>query len=242
MSTQEVGNVVLYSPDVHAPPIELDLDNFMQTWHVTHSTLSLWTTKKDVTITYTMKPSSSGDSTVRFDDVVEYRSRSDTPSSKPSRVIGVDTLLTPESDLTSRTADGGDAASGPRSAQPRFKWRGKGWLAIASSRWQVLGYSRDTSPDNPTAWVVTYFEKTLFTPPGLDIYARTARGLPDELVEEIISKLKALGGNVAKLAATFFEVERSGWPMGQVGDANARKRLGPVDKADVITHIALSPS
>ncbi len=81
---------------------------------------------------------------------------------------------------------------------------------IASSRWQLLGCSADPSPDSAGAWAVTYFEKTLFTRAGLDVYARTADGLPADVIAEIIAKAKGLGGDVAKLAEGFFEVERSG--------------------------------
>ncbi|KAI8993797.1 hypothetical protein BD414DRAFT_513470 [Trametes punicea] len=207
-------DVILHSPDAHDSNIELDIDKFMGTWlvlgdrpahvrryndssrHVTHSTLPLWTTRKDVSITYTLRPSSAHDATLQFDDVVEYRSKSDLPTSKRSRIVGVDTLLEPPD---SRPSDGRDhATSTPRPTQARFKWRGKGWLVIASSRWQVLGCSRDPSPNNPSAWAVTYFEKP-----------------PESVLEEIIGKIKALGGDVARLADTFFEVERSGVPMGK---------------------------
>ena len=200
--------------------------------------------RKDVTITYTLKPSSSADEAVKFDDVVEYRSKSDAPSSTPSRVVGVDTLVThsnasnnaplssaapgsqplggsnasgassatpatsPSADLPSASAQD-STASPSKAAQTRYKWRGKGWLMIASSRWQLLGCSADPSPGGAGAWAVTYFEKTLFTPAGLDIYARTADGLPADVVAEIIAKAKGLGGEVAKLAEGFFEVERS---------------------------------
>ncbi|KAM5533309.1 hypothetical protein V8D89_012983 [Ganoderma adspersum] len=239
---------VLHAPSEHNPPIDLCLEKFMGTWYVTHSTLPLWKSKKDVTITYTLKTSSSADGAVKFDDVVEYRSKSDAPSSTPSRVVGVDTLVTqsnvgtnapptsaasgsrplggsnantsdasssavpatsPSADLPSTSAPN-VTASPPKPAQTRYKWRGKGWLVIASSRWQLLGCSADPSPGSAGAWAVTYFEKTMFTPAGLDIYARTADGLPADVVAEIIAKAKGLGGEVAKLAEGFFEVERSG--------------------------------
>ncbi|KAI0330143.1 hypothetical protein GY45DRAFT_1251435 [Cubamyces sp. BRFM 1775] len=199
--------VILHPPTAHNPPIEFDLDKFMGTWHVVFSTLSLWQSRKDVTITYTRKPRSNDGSSVQFDDVVEYRSKSGSASSKRSSIVGVDTLLPPH-----KPNRRPEESQGAAPAQTRYKWRGKGLLMIASSRWQVLGCSRDPSPDNTAAWAVTYFEKTLFTPPGLDIYARTAEGLPDGLVEEIIAKAKALGGDVGLLAKTFFEVERSGVP------------------------------
>ena len=45
----------------------------------------------------------------------------------------------------------------------------KGWLMIASSKWQVLGYGE--------GWAITYFAKTLFTPAGIDIYIRAEQGI-----------------------------------------------------------------
>ncbi|KAI0769331.1 hypothetical protein BD413DRAFT_613880 [Trametes elegans] len=235
----ETESVVLHAPDVHNPPIELDLDKFMGTWHVTHSTLPLWKSKKDVTITYALKPSSNA-TTVQFLDTVEYRSKSDPATSSRSRVVGVDTLLAPpESSQSSTSADGSRA----RPAPTRYKWRGKGWLAVASSRWQVLGCSRDVGPSNTGAWAVTYFEKTLFTPPGLDVYARTPAGLPPALVRALVREAEALGGDVAHLARGLFEVERSGVePSSSAEVVDASHRIGPVDKVDTLTHMALSPS
>lgn len=72
---------------------------------------------------------------------------------------------------------------------------------IATSRWQLLGFNVHTTPE-PQAepeWVVTYFASTLFTPAGLDIYARTARGVPDEMVEKLTKGIEELGGEVANL-------------------------------------------
>ncbi|KAI0371153.1 hypothetical protein BV20DRAFT_1017829 [Pilatotrama ljubarskyi] len=230
-------DVVLHAPDVHNPPIDLDLQKFMGTWHVVYSTLPLWTSKKDVTITYALKPSSSASNELQFDDTVEYRAKSALATSSRSRVTGVDTLQLPQQPAASE----GAASTASPPAPTRYKWRGKGWLSVATSRWQVLGCSRDTSPDNPDAWAVTYFEKTLFTPQGLDIYARTPKGLPEELVTEIVGRAKALGGDVGKLAEAFFEVERSGMPPGKAVSGTGR-RIGSVNKIDVLNHVALSPS
>ncbi|KAH9855181.1 hypothetical protein C2E23DRAFT_724647 [Lenzites betulinus] len=197
------SDVVLHTPDsVHNPPVDLDLEAFMGTWHVTYSTLPLWKDKKDVTITYALKP---GGKEVQFDDTVEYRAHGADATSAPSRITGVDTLV------TSPTSP---AAAGTPPAPTRYKWRGKGWLAVATSRWAVLGCSADPSPANAHAWAVTYFAKTLFTPAGLDVYARTPRGLPAELVREIVARAAALGGEAGALAGGFFEVERSGVERG----------------------------
>jgi len=166
---------------------EFDLDGFMGKWYVTHSTLPLWKNKKDVSITYTPLPDAgSSRGTTEFDDLVEYHSFSAEPGSKPSTIAGRDRTL----------------------AVGRFKWRGNGLLVIASSRWQVLGCNT-SGMEGSHAWAVTFFEKTLFTPAGLDIYARSAEGLPEPLLGEILEKIKAVGGDVAALSESFFEVERT---------------------------------
>lgn len=80
--------------------------------------------------------------------------------------------------------------------------RGKGWLKISTSHWQLLGYS--LSPSSPAAtsdapeWVVTYFSSTLFTPAGLDVYARTPTALSDDFVDDIVRKLEEMGGEVGQ--------------------------------------------
>lgn len=93
-------------------------------------------------------------------------------------------------------------------AAGRFKWRGNGLLFIASSKWQVLGCNTSEA-EGSLPWAVTFFEKTLFTPAGLDIYARSAEGIPEPLLREILEKIKAVGGDVAALSETFFEVNRT---------------------------------
>lgn len=89
------------------------------------------------------------------------------------------------------------------STASRFRRRGKGWLMIASSKWQLLGYhvvpySSPAPPEEPE-WVVTYFASTLFTPAGLDIYSRTSTALSDEFVKRIVEETEKVGGEVAEL-------------------------------------------
>lgn len=84
-----------------------------------------------------------------------------------------------------------------------YHWRGTGWLVIASSRWEVLGYGSvpvagadvdgTTSKVESVDWAVTYFAKTLFTPAGIDIYSRPSVKLPERLFEEIKKRLKTTG-------------------------------------------------
>ncbi|KAG9095385.1 hypothetical protein FS749_010543 [Ceratobasidium sp. UAMH 11750] len=189
--------VVVHPPDSFHSSLgrdEFDIDKFMGKWHVVQSTLPLWKSRCDVTITYTplvsAAPSTTPDSDpIRFDDIVEYRSRSSSPGSSRSKVVGVDTL---------QPAPSG-APEGYRPAAS-YHWRGKGLLKIASSQWQVLGY------DERAGWAVTYFSKTLFTPAGLDVYVRDPGAVGKELVDEIVQAARAVGGEVGKLAEGFFEV------------------------------------
>ena len=81
-------------------------------------------------------------------------------------------------------------------------------LFVASSRWQILGCDTSGAEGRPS-WAVTFFEKTLFTPAGLDIYARSVEGLPEPLLKDIFEKIKVVGGGIAILSETFFEVERT---------------------------------
>jgi len=188
----DANDVHINAPDTEDFKPQLDLKDMMGTWYVTHSTLPMWKSKKDVTITYALlppKPGAPASEPARLDDVVEFRARTD-PRSKPRRrIVGVDTAVPPRAGA----------------APTRFKWRGRGWLVVASSRWQLLGY-RAADVSAP-AWAVTFFEKTLFTPAGVDVYARTATGLPEELYKLIREGVKGLGGQVGALAEELFEVE-----------------------------------
>ena len=152
-----------------------------------HSSLTPPQNKKDVSITYTpLSDAGSPHGVVKFDDLVEYYSSSAKPDSKPSMIAGTDHTL----------------------AVGRFKWRGNGLLVIASSKWQVLGCNTSNA-EGSHPWAVTYFEKTLFTPAGLDVYARSAEGLPEPLLNEIFERIKGVGGGVAALSEALFEVEQT---------------------------------
>ncbi len=86
-------------------------------------------------------------------DAVHYRS-----GGKDRIVLGADTPV----------ADG-------------FRWRGLTPLTrLTSSRWQVV--ANDESAAEPSGrWAVTSFEKTLFTPAGVDVYCRAESIAPDAM-------------------------------------------------------------
>ncbi|KAJ1305713.1 hypothetical protein OPQ81_010448 [Rhizoctonia solani] len=183
--------IMIHQPDSFNPSLsreQFDIDKFMGKWHVIRSTLPLWKSRSDVTITYSPLLISPSSDTLKFDDVVEYRSRS-SPGSAKSRIVGVDTLVTRPHGAPEGYTSG-----------VSYHWRGKGWLMIATSNWQVLGY------DSNQGWAVTYFSKTLFTPAGLDVYVRDPTNVGKEVVDGILEATKKLGGEVGKLAEGFFEV------------------------------------
>ena len=160
-------------------------------WHVTHSTLPMWKSKRNVTITYTPLPASphnvSDTETDRLDDLVSYQGLD---SDKLQTVRGID-------------------KASIKGSYDAWDWRGKGWLMIASSHWEVLGWGMEADSDN--AWAVTYFAKTLFTPSGLDIYSKDQRGLKSETLQQIKDALGASSSTeVRSLSSEIFEIAKYG--------------------------------
>ncbi|KAI9808511.1 MAG: hypothetical protein M1827_007216 [Pycnora praestabilis] len=187
----------------------------------------MWKSKRNVRITYTPLPHSSttSSSTAKPSEaaavIKEGGAGGGSGGEAGQSVLGgvgedtdrLDDLVTYQG-LTSskvKTVAGIDKASGLGA----WDWRGKGLLAIATSHWEVLGYG--PSSPHPVAeggaeeWVVTYFAKTLFTPAGIDVYARTAEGLSEEVVEGIREALGKMEDNgLRELAGGMFEIKRDG--------------------------------
>ncbi|KAK3387539.1 hypothetical protein B0H63DRAFT_470265 [Podospora didyma] len=159
------------SSSVFTPP---PLEWLHRTWSVTHSTLSMWRTARNVRITYTpLPPLASDPSRARIDDLVEYEASSGKGGVKS--VAGTDTASSPPNDSSV------------------WDWRGKGWLFFVGSHWEVLGCGEHTRNDGSTErWVVTWFKATVFTKEGLDIYSDRKEGASEELVEGILAALRGL--------------------------------------------------
>ena len=159
------------------------------TWHVTHSTLPMWRNKRNVRISYSRlapsSPSIAAEETDRLDDVVTYQSLD---SDKVHTVHGV------------------DKSSGE--TRDTWDWRGSGWLKIASSHWEVLGWGDEGGTGADNSWVVTYFAKTLFTPAGVDVYSRRQQGLSQDTVQQIKAVLIAIEGQEFRaLAESLFDID-----------------------------------
>ncbi|KAJ1338563.1 hypothetical protein MN608_01423 [Microdochium nivale] len=148
------------------------LEWLTRTWSVTHSTLAMWRDAQNVRITYKPIPTEPG-SPAKIDDLVEYEKKGGSGGLKT--VAGVD------------TADAGAVAA--------WDWRGKGWLMIASSHWEVLGWGERPCADGEGGverWAVTWFAATLFTKEGLDIYSDRKEGPSKETVDGIMTAFNDL--------------------------------------------------
>jgi hypothetical protein len=126
----------------------------------------MWRKAKNVQITYKIIPPSSPTGPTLLDDEVTSEPTQKTLVPQPKSIKGID------------TPDGHGA----------WNWRGKGWLKIASSHWEVLGWGEI----GEERWVVTWFAPSLFTPAGLDIYSNRKEGMSEGLYKDIIAALEGL--------------------------------------------------
>jgi len=152
----------------------------------------MWKSKRNVRIQYTpldpSSPSIPKENTDRLDDLVSYQSLS---GDKVHTVHGV------------------DKCSSQGAARGEWDWRGKGWLMIASSHWEVLAWGEEEGTGNK--WVVTEFAKTLFTPAGVDVYSQSPTGLQEQTLKEVKKALASTGDkNLRKMAEELFEVKTDG--------------------------------
>ncbi|USW51963.1 hypothetical protein Slin15195_G052820 [Septoria linicola] len=160
-----------------------------ETWNVTHSSLPMWKSKKNVQIKYTplepSSPSIAKENTDRLDDLVTSQPLH---GDKVSSIRGVD-----------KVAGTGDSGG-------EWDWRGKGWLMIASSHWEILGWGEEHN-NNGNKWAVTCFAKTLFTPAGIDVYSQSRQGVLPETLESIKAALAQVDDEgVKKMAKDLFEI------------------------------------
>lgn len=155
------------APAESRPPPPVDW--LAGTWTVTHSTLSMWRSARNVRISYTplaAKP----DGRARIDDLVEYEPTTKTGVRKT--VEGVDT----------RAAGG-----------PGWDWRGKGLLFFVASHWEILGWGEETTVEGVSErWAVTWFAPTLFTKEGLDVYCDRREGLSQATYQKIDAALERM--------------------------------------------------
>jgi hypothetical protein len=163
------------------------------TWNVSYSSLPLWKGKQNVRITYSLCGATPQDS-LRMPDLDDHVESQKIGQTKTSHIHGI-----------SRPVEVEGLEFGLA-----YSWRGKGWLKIASSDWEILGYGPDNHAKDPNDYIVTFFSKTLFTPAGIDIYTRTKANLSDETLSAIKSTLASLSDEkFTSIANSIFEVPRT---------------------------------
>jgi hypothetical protein len=177
-ATTPPNTITLRSPTKYIPkptstPQTPSIEWLSRTWTVSHSTLKMWRSAQNVRITYKpLDPLTSNPPRERIDDKVEYESLGGKGGVKS--VSGIDTA--------ERAGDGSI-----------WTWRGKRWLALLSSHWELLGWGERTGADGMTErWMVSWFAATTFTKEGLDILSDRKEGPSEGLVEEVLVALKAL--------------------------------------------------
>jgi len=126
----------------------------------------MWRKAKNVRITYKIIPPATPSGPTLLDDEVTSEPTERTLLPQPKSIRGVD------------TPDG----------EGVWNWRGRGWLKIASSHWELLGWGERGNE----RWAVTWFAPSMFTPAGVDIYSSEKEGMSKGLYEEIIQALKGV--------------------------------------------------
>lgn len=187
------------------------LDWLTGTWTVTHSTLSMWRSARNVRITYTVMPAKTPGGPARLDDLVEYEPASSKSSSSSSSSSSA------SSSNGSKSASNGKSSSGKSSSKKTssgplktvegidtsdskggWDWRGKSWLFFVGSHWEVLAWgeattTNDQGDDVTERWAVTWFAPTVFTKEGIDVYCDRREGLSDSTYAAILDALKKVG-------------------------------------------------
>lgn len=189
-----MSSSITLRPPPTTGPLQADftpptIDWLSGTWHLTHSTLSMWKNNRNVTTSYSVIPASNAqDPLNKLDDITSYQPLT---SSKVKTISGID------------TARGTDTSV--------WDWRGKGWLTIATSHWEVLGYGDvPKEAGGPGQWVVTFFTATRFTNAGISVFSRAKEGNPEAMVRDILQSLGGIENEaVKKLAGEMFEVLRN---------------------------------
>lgn len=170
-SSAAASNTASRQATASPPPLEW----LATTWTVSHSTLSMWRSARNVRISYRILPPES-DGRPRLDDLVEY---------EPANKKGV-----------RKTVEGIDSEVGPAS----WIWRGKGLLSLVRGRWEMLGWGETTTEKGiRERWIVTWFAATLFTREGFDVCCDRPSGPSPATYERLKEALEAMP--VPKLAA-----------------------------------------
>lgn len=69
-------------------------------------------------------------------------------------------------------------------------WRGRGWLKLISSHWEILGHG---DLEESGQWMVIHGQKSIATPAVINLYTRKKEGLREDMRKEAQAALEGLG-------------------------------------------------
>ncbi|EGG10333.1 uncharacterized protein MELLADRAFT_103493 [Melampsora larici-populina 98AG31] len=176
----------------------IQLDDLLKTWFIISSTLPMWKSKKNITITYSLRPPPQKHQEQKpypiLNDLVEFHSNmSCKPTTKKKSIKGIDKPLKENDGLVYCLNE--------------WKWNGNGVLKVLKSNWKILLYDfnhhqegqagqegKGGKEEERIEWLIVYFSKTFFTPRGIDLYCNRSDGFSSGfaslLKQKIIKELR----------------------------------------------------
>ncbi|CAG8970820.1 hypothetical protein HYALB_00001608 [Hymenoscyphus albidus] len=149
--------VSLEHPDPNSKTSLPSLDEIVGTWHIIRTSVPFWKDKRNPTVTF-QKHSDSTSTTSYLENSTNYQPST---STKIKTVNGTDSPVTEQ--------------------QGTYEWRGAGWLKVASSSWEILGYEKS----GVNAWLFVYTPGSIFTTGGLILYSNSKEGLSEGALERL---------------------------------------------------------
>lgn len=132
----------------------IPLEKLVGKWHVAMTNFPMWLKGDKTNPTFNYSLENKGNITGLKDEVTYFQ------NGRSRSIRGFDT---PDHEKNSA-----------------FIWRGKGLLAMISSKWKILYFSEEEG------WALIFFERTSFTPEGFDVITRVEK--PNEKTVEHIRK------------------------------------------------------
>ena len=148
----------------------------------------MWRTSRDVHISYSPLPAHTSSKS----NNAPLERNADRVEHTPISADGGDKLsLCERLRAAPRVIEGTNTATRAGDASC-WDWRGKGALFFVTAHWEVLGWGERSLGDGTERWLVTWFQKTLFSEEGVDIYCDRAEGLSEETYGLIFDALKRI--------------------------------------------------
>lgn len=166
-------------------------DQILGTWHIIRTSVPFWIDKRNPSVTFSAPSISKTTST------------STSPSNSSPSHLNNSTTYQALSSSNFKTVKGTDTPI--PNQQGIYEWRGTGWLKIASSKWEILGYEKT----NDDAWLFVFTPGSILTTGGLILYSNKKEGLAEGALEGIEA---ALAGwehpQLRELVGSMFDVKR----------------------------------